>query len=55
MEKEYSRKISKEEVAAITAALHYYLGEKKFKIVYIKRNQPSYWKIFGRIEQMKQY
>ena len=53
MENEYSRKISKEEVAVITAAIHSYLEEKKYRIVKIERQEPSYWKILGRIYQME--
>ena len=54
MESEYSRKISDEEIAVITAAIHYYLGtEKKFRIINVERKEPSYWKIFGRIYQME--
>ena len=53
MENEYSKKISKEEIAAIAGAIHLYLEGKEYRIVKIEPQEPSYWKLAGRIYQME--
>ncbi len=46
------RKVDSEVVAAITAALNYYLGGRKFRIVSVK---PSPWKYYGRLKSMRRW